>query len=151
MVLIPIIISPITVEAVQIDDGEVNGVVQFESPKNFTSIKNDVDTDFFPTLNATLQNFVTNEISGFEANLNKGIILNELGVNQTSGLTIYEFNAEVNFSGTTTGNIGNYLLALGQFFLDVKTDVVNFLQSQNATQATSYLNLPTGEVITREI
>jgi len=98
--VIPIIISPITIEAVQIDDGEANGVVQFESPKNFTSIKNAIDTDFFPTLNATLQNFVTNEISGFEANMNKGVILNELGVNQTSGLTIYEFNAEVNFSGT---------------------------------------------------
>lgn len=149
--VIPIIISPITIEAVQIDDGEANGIVQFESPKNFTSIKNAIDTDFFPTLNSTLQNFITNEISGFTASLNEDIILNEQGINQTSGLMIYEFNAEVVFSGTTTGNIGQYITKLITFIADVKNDVVTFLISQNATQATSYIDYPTGEVITREI
>ena len=140
-----------TVEAVQIDDGEANGIVQFESPRNFTSIKNDIISDFHPTINATLTNFLTNEISGFTANIHEGILLNELGVNQTSGLTIYEMNAEVNFSGTTTGNIGQFIDAFEIFILEIRDDIVTFLNTQDATQATSYLKLPTGNVINREI
>lgn len=151
VILLPIIISPITIEALEdVDDGEANGIVQFETARNFTNIKSDFQSNILAKINGTIQSFVTTNLKDGIVDINDDLLLYKLGINRTSGLTIYEMNVEANFSGMTT-DMATFAEKLDELLSSMVTDIVSFLTTQDVTNAKSFIDKSTGEQVKREI
>lgn len=151
ILLVPIIISPITIEAISVDDEEANAIVQFESPMNVTQWQNFFTEELEGTMKDAIETWGEAEFPSdfkFEFNENHQVYL--LEVNQTSGNFIYETNAEGVFEGVNSVGMVEFSQMRDDLIVIMKDLLVTFLVSHNATNGKSFLEFSTGKVVTNE-
>ncbi len=149
--LVPIIISPITIEAISIEDEEANAIVQFESFLNVAQWQFLYREVLEPTMKDVIENWGEAEFPQdfkFDYTDNHQVYL--LQINQTSGKFIFEMNAEGIMEGLNNVGENEFNQMYDGLLIQMKDLLVPFLIANNATNGKSFLDFTTGEVITNE-
>lgn len=150
MVLFPLFLSPISIEAISIEDEEANAIVQFESPKNVTTWQILFAEELEPIIKDEIENWGEPLFPDFKLDLNSNHQVYLLEFNQTTQKNIIELNVEGILEGTNADNVDQFNTAYDGLLGQMITIVVNFLVANNATDGTSFLDFKSGEVITNE-
>lgn len=150
-VLFPLFLSPISIEAISIEDEEANAIVQFESILNVTQWQTLYREVLEPTMKDAIELWGEAEFPAdfkFDYTDNHQVYL--LEINQTSGNFIFEMNAEGIMEGLNNVGENEFNQMYDGLLVIMKDLVVNFLVANNATNGKSFLDFTTGEVITNE-
>lgn len=148
---IPLVISPITIDAQKFEDEEISVVVQFEYPVGLSTLKSDVEENYYPSLNQTLINFVNNQnYTGYTIDLEENHHVYFLEYNSETGNGIYELDPQVMM--TFEGNLTNTEFETERNILlfSLRNDLLDFLNNNNATSIISFMDFSWGTLKTNE-
>lgn len=149
-VLLPLFLSPITIEAISLDDEEANVIVQFQTIKNVTEWQTIFGVDIENQLKDPLELWGEPRFPDFKVEINKFHQVYLLEINQTSGISIIELNVEAIFEGSNSESISSYNTAYDEILGQLRDILVPILITNGATNGTSFLDFKSGEVITNE-
>lgn len=158
--IIPLFISPITLQASEdidintgsfVTEGTINVLVEFESAKSFIALKNDVKNDLFGNFNG---NAIAFENAGNYTNFNAKLfsgdadaddMLWELGIGQGQNQR-YQLSPEISFNGETDSTLNDMEIVYDQQVSQLRLDLIEFLENNNAIAVRSHLSFSFGEV-----
>jgi len=150
MVVLPLFISPITIEGIALDEEEVNTIIQFETAKNVTTWQILFTEELEPSIKDEIELWGEPLFPDFKLDLGSNHDVYLLEFNQTSQKNILELNVEGALEGMNADNIDQFNTAYDGLLGQMITVVVNFLVANNATDGTSFTDFKSGEVITDE-
>ena len=149
--LLPLFFSPISIEAIAIEDEEANAIIQFESILNVTQWQILYREVLEPTMKDAIENWgALNFPADFRFDYTDNHQVYLLEINQTSGNFIHEMNAEGIMEGLNGIGQNEFNQLFDGLLVEMKDLLVPFLVANNATNGKSFLDLSTGEVITNE-
>ena len=150
-ILLPLFLSPITIEAISLEDEEANAIVQFESILNVTQWQKLYHDDLRNNMRDAIKDWGEREFpDDFDSDYTDNHQVYLLQINQTSGNFIFEMNAETVMEGLNGVGKNEFNQMYDGLLVEMKDLVVNFLVANNATNGKSFLDFTTGEVITNE-
>jgi uncharacterized membrane protein len=150
MVLLPLFFSPISLEAVQVEDEEVNVIIQFQTSKNVTEWQSIFSADIENQIKDPLELWGETNFPDFQFEFNKNHQVYLLEFEPISGISIIELNTEGIFEGDNNNNEEMYASSYDALVSQLRDILVPILITNGATNGTSFLDFKSGEVITNE-
>ena len=152
--LIPLFISPITVESFSVnhDNDVMNVLVVFESPKSEIALKQDIENDLFGKFNAIGNTFrnQANYTSFQDGNFTIATQdIHEMvwSLGDASGNNKkYELSPEIHFTGNTTMSQGQFEAVYDTQISQMRLDLIEFLENNNAIAVRTHLSFSFGEI-----
>jgi len=151
--LIPLFISPITVESFSVnqDNDILNVLVVFESSKSETSLKLDIENELFGLFNGignalkNNANYTSFENGDFTMPSEVDEMFWSLGIGQGTN-KIYQLTPEIHYAGNTTISQGQFEAIYDSQISQMRLDLIAFLENNNAVAVRTHLTFSFGEI-----
>lgn len=153
MFLVPLFISPITVESVSVnqDSDILNVLVVFESSKSETSLKLDIQNELFGLFNGVGNaiknnaNYTSFENNDFTVASDVDEMFWSLGQGQGAN-KIYQLTPEIHYAGNVTISQGQFEAIYDSQISQIRLDLIEFLENNNAVAVRTHLSFSFGEI-----
>jgi len=152
VLVIPLIISPNTIEAMQVEEMQVKAIVQFEYNKKIKNLETEIENQLEPNLTTVLNGFgnQTNATS-YSFIENYDDIVYTFGKNQTTNRHMYEVYPEISLTLDTNMTKVNFESEYNILMLSIKQTMLDFLSSKNNIENVKvFLDMTWGSAETNE-
>ena len=156
-IFIPLFISPISIQGFGVEDGNINVLIDFETPKNENAIKNNVETQLFGKFNAIGNDFKNKaQYSSYQSlNFTFAPQVDEMVFPLGDGVVTdhkrYQLSPELQYIGSSNITHADFDIEYDLQVSQLRLDMIEFIQNNNGVTVTSYLKFSFGEVIIDEL
>lgn len=153
--LIPLFVSPISVKGFGVDDGNINVLIEFETPKNEEAIKNNIEQQLFGKFNAIANDFKN------KANYTSFQSLNFTVDEHVDGMLFslggsgnekrYQITPELQYIGVSNITLTDFNIEFDLQVSQLRLDLLEFIENNNGESVRSHLKFSFGEVEINEL